>query len=45
LNLRTLSFAEWQGKAKSPAYRAIEQKLAARPAPHISTPHPAPLAE
>jgi WD40 repeat protein len=45
LNLRTLSFAEWQGKAKSPAYRAIEQKLAARPAPRTSTPHPAPLAE
>jgi hypothetical protein len=46
LNLRTLSFAEWQAKAKSPAYREIEKKLAARPArrtpapaPPSSTPH------
>ena len=31
LKLRTLSFAEWQAKVKSPEYRAIEQKLAERP--------------
>lgn len=31
LQLRTLSFVEWQAKVKSPEYRAIEQKLAARP--------------
>lgn len=30
LKLRTLSFAEWQAKVKSPEYRALEQKLAAR---------------
>ena len=33
LNLRTLSFAEWQAKVKSPEYRAIEKKLAERPQP------------
>ena len=31
LNLRTLSFAEWQAKVQSPEYRAIEQKLPQRP--------------
>ena len=31
LKLRTLSFEEWQAKAKSPEYRAIEKKLAERP--------------
>ncbi len=30
LKLRTLSFAEWQAKLKSPEYRAIEQKLPQR---------------
>ena len=30
LQLRTLSFAEWQAKVKTPEYRAIEQKLAER---------------
>ena len=30
LNLRTLSFAEWQAKVQSPEYRAIEQKLPQR---------------
>jgi len=39
LNLRTLTFDEWQAKVKSPEYRAIEQKLAARSA------KPAPPAE
>ena len=31
LKLRTLPFAEWQAKVKSPGYRAIEKKLAERP--------------
>ena len=31
LKLRTLSFAEWQAKVKSPEYRAIEKKIAAQP--------------
>jgi hypothetical protein len=31
LNLRVLKFAEWQAKAQSLEYRAIEQKLAERP--------------
>ncbi len=31
LKLRTLSFEEWQAKAKSPEYRVIEKKLAERP--------------
>ena len=31
LKLRTLSFAEWQAKVKSPEYRAIEKTLAERP--------------
>jgi hypothetical protein len=42
LNLRTLSFAEWQKKAKSPAYREIEKKLAARPARRTPAPAPPP---
>ena len=42
LNLRTLSFAEWQTKAKSPAYREIEKKLAARPARRTPAPAPPP---
>ena len=31
LNLRVLKFAEWQAKAQSPEYRAIEKKLADSP--------------
>jgi hypothetical protein len=42
LNLRTLSFAEWQAKAKSPAYREIEKKLDARPARRTPAPAPTP---
>ncbi|MBC7820983.1 MAG: hypothetical protein IAG10_29205 [Planctomycetaceae bacterium] len=35
LKLRTLSFEEWQVKAKSPECRAIAKKLAERPQPQV----------
>jgi hypothetical protein len=36
-NLRTLSFEEWQARAKSPEYRAIGKKLAERPKDQVLT--------